>query len=38
MVVFDGNFDLTKFQQCLKYVQDSLNWLIVTESSQLDRR
>ena len=31
MVIFDGNFDLKKFQECIRYVQDSLDWLIASE-------
>ena len=28
MVVFEGSFDAVKFEECLRYVRDSLDWLL----------
>ena len=38
MVVFEEKFDLETFQECLKYVQDSLDWLIASEEDSYYRQ
>ena len=38
MVVFDGRLNFTKFQECLQYVQDTMDWLIASEAERYLRQ
>lgn len=34
MVVFNNTLDVETFNECLKYVQDTLNWLATEEENR----
>ena len=34
MVAFQGSFDVVKLEECLRYVRDSLDWLLVCEEER----